>query len=455
MKKLLTAMLAVAMTVFMAMPAFAATSSTADATGSIKVSNAHAEKTYTAYKVFDVTYDGDGNYSYTIDSSSPWFDAANANYELEQVNGTTTYNVKDVKTSAAAAAKAFNDVAAKPADGVVLTNGEATGLPLGYYFVTTGVGTVCSLTTTNPRAEVVDKNEQPPFEKTVDDKDVNIGQTVNYTITGKVPVTTGYTTYTYKVTDTLTAGLTLNHDVKVMFGDTEISDVAVTYGANGFELTYDMVKYQAHAGKDITITYSAVVNENAVIGDAGNPNAAKLEYSNDPTDTTQTGTEISKETVYSCSVNVLKHKAGDDTAMLAGAKFKLYKMNGAEKVYYKWNATDKKVEWVAAADADELTTDGDGKAQFNGIEAGAYFLTETAAPDGFNKLTSDEPVTITRTHVDGNVVITGQEAKVANSAGTELPSTGDMGTKALYAIGGVMAAGAAIALVARKRASRR
>lgn len=453
MKKLMIALLAVVMSAFMAVPAFAATST--GQKGSIEVTNKHEGQTYTAYKVFDVTYDGD-NYSYTIDSSSPWFESTKANFDMEQVNGTTTYNVKELKAgkSAATAANDFNAVQPKPA-GIELTNGKAENLDLGYYFVTTTTGSVCNLTTTNPSVTIVDKNEQPPFEKVVDDQDVNIGQTINYTITGKVPDTTGYANYTYEVTDALSNGLTLNHNVKVMFGDTEITSGTLNYDANGFTLNFDMTKYQAHVGKTITITYSAVVNENAVVGAAGNPNAAQLKYSNDPADSTKTKTEDSKVDVYTCEVNILKHKASDEASLLAGAKFKLYKNDAGQKLYYKWNDTDKKVEWVSEADADVVATTADGKAQFKGLEANIYYLTETEAPAGFNKLTSDVTVNVTRTHADGNVVITGNDVKVPNSSGIELPSTGDMGTKILYAIGGALIIGAAVALVARKRASHR
>lgn len=454
MKKLLTAMLAVAMTVFMAMPAFAATS-TPTTKGSITVSNVQDGKEYAAYKIFDVTYNGDA-YSYTIDSTSPWFTTVKNLYTVSQVNGTTTYNVADRGTSAAAVAKALSDaldaMGSKPTPAAFVS-GTASNLDLGYYFVTTTTGTVCSLTTTNPNATVVDKNEQPPFEKSVDDQDVEIGQELTYTITGKVPDTTGYNEYTYEVSDTMSAGLTYMDGVTVTFGDEGI-DTTGKYEktSNGFKLTFDMTKYQQHVGKTITITYKAKVNENAVTTEAGNPNAASLKYSNNPADNNSFGTENKVVKVYTCNINIFKH-VKDQTTALANAKFKLHNADGK---YYKWDEVAKAVTWVVDAnDATEVVTDNAGKASFKGLEAGSYKLTETEAPAGYNKLTSDKDVKVTRTGTDPNVTITGNDVDVPNSTGTILPSTGDMGTKALYALGGLMAAGAAVALVARKRASRR
>lgn len=478
MKKLLTAMLAVAMTVFMAMPAFAATSSsTADAgKGSITVTNPQEGATYTAYKIFDVTYDGDGHYAYTISANSPWFELVVKDFfnTTPTANDASILNVdttalKDNKTVAQAAA-AFNAVdktmVASEYQKVLQKVGEtmqATDLPLGYYFVTTGAtGAVCNLTTTDSSVNIVDKNEVPDFNKTVDDTDANveIGQELTYTITGKVPDTTGYTEYTYEVSDAMSAGLTYIDGVTVKFGDEAIDTTGkYTLNDNGFTLTFNMVDYQQYVGKTITIIYKAKVNENAVTTEAGNPNKAQLKYSNDPTDNTKFGTDEKVVKVYTCNINILKYDGNHADKKLAGAKFKLYNADGK---YYKWDEANKAVTWVDdAKDATEVVTTDDGKASFKGLEAGSYTLTETEAPAGYNKLTSDINVVINRGDDAITATVNGvsngdisNPVKVPNSTGTILPSTGDMGTKVLYALGGLMAAGAVIALVARKRASR-
>ena len=470
-RKLASLLLALVMVFALATTAFAAGS------GSITVDNPIAGQTYTAYKIFDVVYGTEGHYSYTIDSSSEWFTTVQAyateanGMTLTQVNGSTTYNVT---TTGAFSAPNF---AAALKEAVASKNGTAltvqadvivsvSNLPLGYYFVTSSTGALCNLTTTNPSATIHDKNDMP-FDKVDDKVSADVGETVNYTITGKVPDTTGFTTYTYQITDTMSEGLTFQKDVKVSIGGTNIDANTVkswiTYSPNeqsatGFKLTIPVKGYQNQVGAEIKVTYSAVVNENAVakIG----KNSATLTYSNDPADSTKTTTTpADEETVYSSKIVIDKFETNKKDTKLAGAKFVLYKevTTGegetavTSKLYYKWNDTDKKVGWVTNKDqADSKTTDSNGAASFDGLANGTYYLEETAAPAGYNKLTQPVTVTVNGGTTEEQLSVT---AEVANNTGTLLPSTGGMGTTIFYVLGSILAVGAIVLLVTKKRMS--
>ena len=458
-RKLFSLLLALVMVFALATTAFAAD------TGTITVDNPKADETYTAYKIFDVVYDTNNHYSYTIDSSSEWFGtvqtyATEANgLTLTQVKGSTTYNVTTTGAFSApgfaAALKA--DVSGKTG-GITLTVADgkatATGLDLGYYFVTSSTGALCNLTTTNPTVTIHDKNDMP-FDKRDDKASADVGETVNYTITGKVPDYTGFDTYTYLITDTMSDGLTFKKDVKVTVGGTDVTTACtVNYdvdgNANKFTVSIPVKSYTI--GAEIKVTYSAVVNEKAVakIG----KNSATLTYSNNPADSSKTTTTpADEETVCSSKIVIDKYETGKESTKLAGATFVLYKAGTTEgsKLYYKWNDTDKKVEWVTdKAEATSKTTDSTGAASFDGLANGTYYLEETAAPAGYNLL--EEPVEV---KVNGGTTETelSVTAKVANNTGALLPSTGGMGTTIFYVLGSMMVLAAVVLLVSKKRMS--
>ena len=467
-KKLASLLLALVMVCALATTAFAA-----GETGSITVDNPIEGQTYTAYKIFDVTYNtGKTAYSYTIDSSSQWFGTvqtyagtAGNGLTLTQVNGSTTYNVSTTADfSAPKFADALKADVAGKTGGIVLTaqadgTVSAIGLDLGYYFVTSTSGALCNLTTTDPDATIHDKNDVP-FEKEGDKGSADIGETVNYTITGKVPDYTGFKTYTYEITDTMSEGLTFNKDVKVTIGGTDVTAAcAVTYdvegNANKFTVSIPVKNYTI--GAEIKVTYSAVVNEKAIANIENNQ--AVLKYSNDPTDSTSTTTTPSDTKVYSSKIVINKYETGSADKKLAGAKFILYKEvttgEGAEavttKLYYVWNDVTKKVEWdTDRSGATVMTTNSNGVASFDGIANGTYYLEEIEAPAGYNQL--KEPVQVTVNGGDTEAALTVTQP-VANSTGTELPSTGGMGTTLFYTLGAILVLGAGVLLVTKKRMS--
>ena len=471
-KKLASLLLVMVMVFAMATTAFAA-----EEKGTITVDNPVADQTYTAYKIFDVTYNSaKTNYSYTIETTSEWYSTVKAYAEttgngltLTGVAGDNTTFVVSTSTgfSAAAFANALKAAVSGKTGTTLTADGttvKAANLDLGYYFVTSSTGALCNLTTTDPTVTIHDKNDIP-FDKVDNKESVDVGEIVTYTITGKVPDYTGFTTYTYLITDTMSEGLTFQKNVKVTVGDTDVTSACtITYdkdgNANKFTVSIPVQSYTI--GAEIKVTYTAVVNEKAVAKIENN--AATLTYSNDPTDTSKTTTTPEdKETVYSAKVVINKYVKGSNTEKLAGAEFLLYKevktddSDTTTKYYYKWNETDKKVEWTTdKAQATVKTTDDKGAASFDGLKDGTYYLEEVEAPAGYNLLKDPVQITVNGANATtanlSSLTVTGN---VENSSGAELPETGGMGTTIFYVLGSVLILAAVVLLVTRKRMSSR
>lgn len=479
--KWLSIVLAVVLVFAFSAAAFAA------GTGEITVNNPQADQTYTAYKIFDVVYDsGKTNYSYTISADSPWYDTVatyakteNSGLTLTKASGKDVYVVTFADAfSAPNFAKALQSALQGDSDGK-FTGGEAlekenetatvvkaSGLDLGYYFVTSTNGALCNLTTTNPTVTIYDKNDMP-FNKVDDKNSVDVGMVVNYTVTGKVPDTTGFSAYTYQITDKMSDGLTFNQaSFHVTVGGNTLSTDYYTVdfkksenGGFDYVLTIKVKELQNLVGQEIKVTYTATVNEKAAAKIENN--TATLTYSNDPADASETNTLKKEQTVYSAKIVIDKYEANSEETKLSGAKFVLYKKvtsgegeaQTTKELFYKWNDTDKKVEWVESiADATVQTTDDKGACSFDGVEDGTYYLRETEAPAGYNLLTTDVEVGIngaSATKADLTSLTVTKE--VANGTGEQLPSTGGMGTKMFYAFGSILVLGALVLLVVRRR----
>lgn len=308
--------------------------------------------------------------------------------------------------------------------------------------------------------------------------DFGIGDTVTYQLTSKVPDMTGYNSYTFKFSDTLSKGLDLKEVLSVKVGNTTLT--AKKSGTNTYALAYDQAKrtltvtlndfynsYKNHTGETITVVYTATLNKDAVIGMNPNTNKAVVEYSNDPT-TGGTGTsEPSIVDVHTFDFTIYKYYLKDqnnkeDKTALAKAEFELYKGNTegtAADEQAKVNIVDEGEGVYRQATADEakatgftsakIVSDADGKVLVKGLDAGTYYL-ETKAPEGYNKLLSDIKVEIkanydpktgklTSYSVDytyNGTTTTGKEIKdtktspevaVENKTGAQLPSTGSKG----------------------------
>ena len=308
--------------------------------------------------------------------------------------------------------------------------------------------------------------------------DFGIGDTITYQLTSKVPDMTGYNSYTFKFSDTLSKGLDLKEVLSVKVGNTTLK--AGKTGTNTYALTYDKTSrnltvtlndfynsYKNRTGETITVVYTATLNKDAVIGMNPNTNKAVVEYSNNPT-TGGTGTsEPSIVDVHTFDFTIYKYYLKDqsnkeDKTALAKAEFELYKGNTegtAADEQAKVNIVDEGNGVYRQATADEakaadftsakIVSDADGKVLVKGLEAGTYYLRETKAPEGYNKLLSDIKVvieanydtttgkltnyTVTYTY-NGNPItvtntdkLTSPEVPVENKTGAQLPSTGSKG----------------------------
>lgn len=510
MKKVFAAAAAIA-TVFGLAATTVATANAADnATLTVSTTDAKfAGKTVNAYKMFSATVSGDGKaVSYTLtDEWKPFFkdstasgltDVTDANVN-DKANGyVSKLTGKDLaafatKASNWAQAKTNNIKAAATATvSTGATNGNYTatfnGLDYGYYVVAVPgatlanasgqYATLVSVDRTNVTANI--KGDLPTVDKKVqvdgtgkDATDAKIGDSLTFTLTSTIPDMSAYDTYTFNFKDTLSKGLTFGQVTSVKVGDTTLTkdtDYTVTTApadSGKTLLTVAMkdfkTKQQANAGKKITVTYTATLNKDAVVGGAGNVNSATIQYSNNPSTNGTGESEPSKVRVFTYGFTVDKY-TGDqytDTATrLAGAEFTLAHKGGAAISFVKVadSATQNAVYRVAKADeagaTTTITTPANGKVDFRGLENGEYTLTETKAPAGYNKLASAIGVkvdgqnngtdtthaTVVIKYDNNNGSVYDQTASngvipVQNKPGVVLPGTGGMGTIAFTVIG--------------------
>ena len=333
----------------------------------------------------------------------------------------------------------------------------------------------------NHQMELDDENESEdtiaPHGATDEKKvgDFGIGDTVTYQLTSKVPDMTGYNSYTFKFSDTLSKGLDLKEVLSVKVGNTTLT--AKSTGANTYALAYDKSNrtltvtlndfynsYKNRTGDTITVVYTATLNKDAVIGMNPNTNKAVVEYSNDPKSDGTGKSEPSIVDVHTFDFTIFKYYLKDETQTgLANAEFELYKANeagDAADTNAKINIVDEGNGVYRQATADEakatgftsakIVSDADGKVLVKGLDAGTYYLRETKAPEGYNKLLSDikveiKPVydettgkltsysvdyTYNGTKTPGTAITTkdnSPEVAVENKTGAQLPSTGSKG----------------------------
>lgn len=518
MKKVFAAAAAIA-TVFGLAATTVATANAADG-ATLTVSTADAKfvgKTVNAYKMFSATVGGEGAnkaVSYTLtDTWKPFFMDSTAS----GLNGATDANVNDkaneyvselagdnlvafaTKASNWAQTQAKNITADKTATvSAGATNGNYTatftGLDYGYYVVavpgatlanTSGqYATLVSVDSTNVNANI--KGSLPTVDKKVqvngngaDTADAKIGDTLTFTLTSTIPDMSAYDTYTFNFKDTLSKGLTYGDITSVtvegvdapLVKGTDYTVTTTPAAAGNTLLTVGMTdfknKQQTNAGKKITVTYTATLNENAVVGGAGNVNSATIQYSNDPSSTGTGESEPDKVRVFTYGFTVDKYTGdnyNDAATRLAGAEFTLTAKGDTSAIKFvqvnAGSATEDAVYRVAkagetAGTTTTITTPANGKVVFQGLKNGEYTLTETKAPAGYNKLasaigvkvngsndgtdTTNATVNITYNN-DNNDTTYDQTASngvipVQNKSGAILPGTGGMGTIAFTVIG--------------------
>ena len=494
MKKILALMLAAIMMLAMSVTAFAA-GTTCSLTVNAKGGQDLKGQTINLYKLFDVTESGtteSKNYAYTVNTQ---YKAALANVLSIPETSKDEEFAKAVADKTATIQQFANDFTAKAlTDNLVVTKTsgkiaesktsyEFTELDAGYYlvYVTGGKEIQSSLVTVDAITTTVNlKTEAPSITKTADKATAEIGQVVTYTVTGAIPDTTGYSEYVYKIHDELSAGLDFVNDangtalgtdatavkVTVAFKDTTDANTAPTEATldstNKKKMSLDLSAWvkanQTNKGKEFTVTYYAKVNKDAVVT---NNNKASLEYGNNPSDITTTTPSEAKTNTYPLDIKKTNKKTSE---LLAGAKFSLYRTEQDAKD--KRNAiTVSGSNGNYVVDPASTTTEfesvennlGRYNLRVNGLAAGDYWLVETQAPEGFNKLTDPIKVTITKDG-DTNWTVkkndTAEDDKiidVENSTGSLLPSTGGRGAIVFAVIAALLVFGVAVSFIRDKR----
>lgn len=505
MKKILALMLAAIMMMAMSVTAFAA-ETTHSLTVNVKDGQDLKGQTINLYKLFDVTESTSGetkNYAYTVNTAEG-YKTALVDALTKAGKTTITADSKDEEFAAAvldlqktegAVQKFANDFTADAltknlsatANSEKITEENKTSytfnnLAAGYYlvYVTGGKAIQSSLVTVDATTNTVNlKTEAPSITKTANKETAEIGQVVTYTVKGAIPDTTGYAGYVYKIHDELSKGLDFVNDVsgtactgnkvavKVAFTDGTDASAAPTEAAiatdNSKKMSLDLSAWvkanQTNKGKTFTVTYYAKVNKGAEVT---NNNNASLEYGNNPSDTTTTTPSEAKTNTYPLDIKKINKKT---KGLLAGAKFSLYRSaidakNGENAIA----VTGSNGSYVVDADSkntvfESVATEvGNGyNLHLNGLAAGDYWLVETQAPEGFNKLTDPIKVTITKDG-DTNWTVkkndTAEEDKiidVENSTGSLLPSTGGRGAIAFAVIAALLVFGVAVSFIRDKR----
>ena len=469
--------------------ALATTAFAAGTNGTITISNPVDGQIYKAYLMFELeSYNTEtGAYSYKITSDWREFVTTGAGKDYfsiddqDYVTLKTSVTVADDSEAAATIAKAAVAYAASKnlTPAATLTKDgsyTATGLTLGYYVVDSSLGALCGLTTTEPSATIREKNEVPVPDKTVkedsnntwgDSNTAQIGDTVEF----KTVIHAKKGAQNYKLHDQMEAGLTLNQNsITVKVGETALTkdtDYTVAFNVackdkNGddatcdFEITFTQTYLdRITTNTDIVVTYTAVLNENAEIADATNDNDTVLDYGDD------IRSAWDKTTTKTFMFDIIK--TDSSMKVLNGAKFELYDAQTAgnkidlvkvsDGVYRVATATEKGAEGFNSAVIEA------GKATVKGLDADTtYWLEETEAPAGYNKLAGRVEVKIENTNL--TTTMTGDTwaqgnggVQITNNSGALLPATGGMGTTIFYVLGSVLVLGAVVLLVTKKRMS--
>ena len=504
----LAALLAVlVMSTTMASTAFADGSAAVEApaapTGTITVQNAVKDKTYTLYKIFDATTNGE-SVSYTVPEGKTYTDIDNI-FET-RTQGGKKYVVGLDKKNGKKNADLLAWLNAHGTEGVNVDTKTCTGpdvtfdrLEYGYYYIHSSLananGLAMAVTLKSSDVMAQEKNVESGWGdhggKTIAtaDGDVtfNIGETIPYKVTYEKAYNfhvvdedgtkKAHKIYNYVLEDTMPAAVTLDEKsfVVTVNGINVNTDAntknnytySLTTDANGnkkFTLTIPWAETKEEANDDffyhdapakIVVTYNGVLNSDVVTGSAendNNTNKASMYYN----DITKSG-EDKKAPVYSGEIKITKvdgdtkKKDGTYTKKLKGATFVVKR--GTEYLKYTDNAGTNDA-FTTTTDKNEATkyvTNDDGEVVIRGLKQGAYELVEIQAPDGYNVLNETQPVTLTfdSSSAQGTLVVA---PVVENFKGIQLPSTGGMGTAAFAVVGLIVMAGAAVTLIIKKRA---
>lgn len=489
MKKLMAALLAVAMVCAMAIPAFAAGGAGATTgEGKITIDNAVIGHTYKIYRILNLQYN-DTAKSFRYEKNDKWgafVEEQTAYLSVDSTTGVVTWANSDnadngtaIKALAVAAGQYVKDTPSLAADD----SKEATSntvifdnLPLGWYLVVSDLTTdaICSIDTTAKQVTIREKNGVPTVTKEVEyasgswgeGNDGNVGDTVNFQTT--IYVTDGNPT-NYVLHDKMSNGLAFQTGtISVKKNGDPFTDYTIETPIDDCTFEIKFKEGSLHTNDKVVVTYSATINSNAVVGTAGNENETWLKYGNNG-ETTHGRTKT-----YTWKFNILKFftDSNDEKQYLADVEFVLYRKNNTTDPaeYAKFDSNNKLTGWTKnESEAGKLRTNATSNVCVEGLDEGTYFLKETATPVGFNSLTSDVEVQITSscntltnaTYTvqykmvnDEDFADTDDKEKVVpieNKRGTVLPGTGGIGTTIFYVVGGGLMVAAAILLITKKR----
>ena len=471
--KLVALIFAILASIAMLLPtsAYAATN---DNTGSITINDAEPGHTYNAYQVLVLeSYDAKaGAYSYK--ANAKWADWLKTQTQYVAIDGQGYVTWKEGADVAAFAKAALthateakiaadaNQTAPAAVEGQRYSTVKFQNLNLGYYLVDTTVGTLCSLSTTKPDAVMEEKNDLPGIVKEVkedstgewgDENTAEIGDTVEF----KTTITAKAGAESYVLHDVMSKGLTLNADsIKVQVGGSDLDAANYTVKKTGLTdgCTFEIEFAQSYldtitSDTNIVVTYDAVVNENAEVFNVPNTNKTQLKFGADHRDETT----WDETKTYTYKVDVVK--TDGDNKVLDGAEFKLYdaKTGGNEIPLVKVSNGVYRFAKDGEQAVDTITT-VNGQLEIKGFDANTiYWLEETKAPEGYNKLAGRVEIAVKEANIDATVdggIWQSGGVHIVNNTGTELPSTGGIGTAIFYALGGALVLGA-IVFLSRKR----
>lgn len=496
-KRVLALLAAFALVLAMAVPAFAD-----EVKYTITINNSVG--TYEAYQIFK------GDLAGNVLSNIEWGAGVTADGKAAFDEKTAAEVAKTLESNDTAA-KAFATKISEYLDTTAAVEGtdKITGLSAGYYLIKNK--------SVNPNeaytdfilevvkdVEITPKGQKPTLDKQIkhnesgqwgDVGDNQIGDTVEFRTITTVPNTTGYTKYDYEIHDEMSVGLTSNvtaaSGVTIKINDEvelESSYYTVTVDsvdANKFSVKVDILKAikegKIEEGDNLYTYYTGVLNEDANVYDKGKQqNTAYLQYSNNPHDNNTKG-ETPHVTVYDWTfkMNVQKIDGADKEKELKDAKFVLSKFGTVDLGTIKedgtptetgnliklvYDSTDSTYRVATASDKNTTYVMTAGNITIKGLDdAVDYYLYETKAPAGYNRLTEPVKFRINATYtsadsrpdvltkVGDEAAVTGLKVSVENNAGTTLPSTGGMGTTVFYVVGGGLMAVAVVLLVTKKR----
>ncbi len=472
-KKLLSLLLVLLMVISAGVTSFAA-----NGTGTITIKNTTNNAVYNAYKIFDATV-SDDKIAYSIKDTDEWYSAVSAADSPFKLTATSTSGVYNVSVKAekedADVVSWLND---QEPEGQAAVSGKGNGgvlelgsVDYGYYFITSSLGAVVTVSSVKPNAEVIDKNQKPGWDPDPDNPNdpdtgkfvsatgeansydksstAGINDTAYFKIAAHVPAYAGKTQVKdYTFTDTLGDGFTRNDDIIVKIGERVLIPNEYEVFQSGQNMTVvihasAIANYPADA--HVVMTYSAKVDKDAEYKNKNTVNMA-WDYVTTPEGGEPEPPQPTETTTYVYGFNLVKVEK-DTGKKLEGAEFKLLDENKDEIAVVSENG---KYRVATAGETGNVITAGDVK--IFGLDAGTYYLEETKAPDGYNMLTEPYKFELSAEdeYTDG---ICTSPVKVENSAGTTLPETGGIGTTVFYVVGGILAAGALVLLAARKRMS--